>query len=108
MAENSKLKSIFDDLKRKIADKNHYLGKLESDKKVLETTITNYLRKNDILEKDLKYTKEHVQRLTLRTQRGAPYFQILQEFFPKDAPKFIEENHVCKCFQCQKDFNSHA
>jgi chromosome segregation ATPase len=96
--ENYKLKQTFDELKRKISDKNSLLARLEAEKKDLETTNVNILRKFKSIERDLKNSEKECQRLKLRSQRGAPYFSIIQEFFPKELPKFVDENHICKCY----------
>lgn len=39
----------------------------------------------------------------LRETRGAPYYQLLHEFFPNDINKFVEEGHTCTCYQCGKE-----
>jgi hypothetical protein len=71
------------------------MARLEEQKKELDTQNTSFLKRMAIIEKELKKSKESEQRLHLRTIRGAPYYQILQEFFPKDAPKFVDKNHIC-------------
>jgi chromosome segregation ATPase len=88
---------MFDDLKRKIADKNDYITKSESEKKNLEVANVEMMKKIGELEKTLKKAKEEVQRLTLRSERGAPYYDVLMEFFPSHIHKFVDESHTCKC-----------
>ena len=75
---------------------------MEAEKKDLETTNLNFQRKFQIIEKELKESKNDAQRMRLRTQRGAPYFQILEEFFQKDLPKFVDENHTCNAISVIK------
>lgn len=57
-AENLKLKQTLDELKRRIADKNHYLNKAEYEKKDLETVNVELTRKVAQIEKELKRAKE--------------------------------------------------
>jgi len=84
LSENAKLKAVFEDLKRKIADKNHYIQKAEYDKKDLEVAYTELSAKHKELERDLKKMKEQNEKLLLRCQRGAPYYQVIQQYFPND------------------------
>jgi hypothetical protein len=35
--------------------------------------------------------------------RGAPYYTIIQEFFPEKIHEFVDSSHTCKCNQCGKD-----
>ena len=53
-----KLKTAFEELKRKIADKNHYIQKAEYDKKDLEVSHHEMALRLRDLEKDLLRMKE--------------------------------------------------
>ena len=53
-----KLKGTFEELKRKIADKNHYIQKAEYDKKDLEVSHNDMSMKLKVLEKDILKMKE--------------------------------------------------
>ena len=53
---------------------------------------------------DLDTTKAEVERLRLRVgNRNLPYYQVIQEFFPKELANFVEEAHTCKCNICGKE-----
>lgn len=102
------MKQKVEDLNRKIQDKNTYMARLEEQKKELDTLNAGFNSRFHSIQRELKKSKEQIERLTLRTVRGAPYYQIIQEFFPNDAHKFVDKEHLCICSTCLKEFTQGA
>eukprot|EP00347_Sterkiella_histriomuscorum_P014347 403361218 len=105
LSQLSQLKQKTDELNRRISEKNAYMARLEEQKKELDTQNSSLLSRINSIQKELKKSKEQVERINLRTIRGAPYIQIIQEFFPDQVSKFVEPNHTCVCSQCLKELN---
>jgi hypothetical protein len=80
------------------------MARLEEQKKELDVQNSFYLSRFSSLEMELRKSKENVQKLQLRTVRGAPYIQVIQQFFPNYAQKFVEKEHKCVCSTCLKEF----
>ncbi len=88
--ENAKLKQTLDELKKRIADKNHHINRGESEKKELEIANIDMKRKAVEMQQELKRAKEQIQRLSLRETRGAPYYQMISEHFPDKLELFTK------------------
>lgn len=92
------------DLLNKISLKNQAIQSLEAKIVSLETAQKTFNERLSAAQNELQGTRAECQRLKLKVNsRGAPYFQVIQEFFSKDIEKFVPEGHKCTCNVCGKD-----
>ena len=94
-------------LEGKISQKNQSIQRLEKLNLEYEASAKTHSDRVAKLQTELDHCKAEVERLRLRVgYRGAPYYQVIAEFFPDKAKEFVDENHVCKCNACGRDMTT--